>query len=109
MRIREFTTAGKHYTDKQLCLKALDLLSEALPIESLHASYNGTENSVSAWFTFAKVSSCFKVEFIDLPELIAFINDLQFRDPPTGMNQGKPGDTITRAYQGLQKIIQENS
>ena len=108
MRIREFTTSGKHYQGKQLCLKALNLLSEHLPIESLHTSYNSTENSVTAWFTFALVNSCFKVEFLELSELLDFLEALDLRHPPeTG--QVTRAAQAEKVYQDLQKIIAENA
>lgn len=102
MRIREFTTSGKHYTDKKLCNQALQLFSDNLPIESLHTSYNATENSVSAWFTFKKVSSCFKVEFLELSELLDFLDSLNLRDKPKEATLGKSAESV---YEDLQKIL----
>ena len=106
MRIREFITSGKHYTNKKLCTEALQLFSENLPIESLHTSYNATENSVSAWFTFSQVSSCFKVEFLELSELLDFLGSLNLRDKPNGATQGQPAQSV---YEDLQKILAENA
>ena len=106
MRIREFTTSGKHYTNKKLCTEALQLFSDNLPIESLHTSYNATENSVSAWFTFAKVSSCFKVEFLELSELLDFLDSLNLRDKPKEAVLSKSGESV---YEDLQKIIAQDA
>lgn len=106
MRIREFITSGKHYTNKKLCNKALQLFCDGLPIESLHTSYNVTENSVSAWFTFAKVSSCFKVEFLELSELLDFLDSLNLRDKPKDTTLGQSAESV---YEDLQKIISENA
>ena len=106
MRIQEFITSGKHYTNKRLCNEALQLFSESLPIESLHTSYNGTENSVSAWFTFSQVSSCFKVEFLDLPELLDFLDSLNLRDKPM---KATLVDSAESVYEDLQKILAENA
>lgn len=106
MRIREFITSGKHYTNKKLCNEALQLFSDNLPIESLHTSYNATENSVSAWFTFSQVSSCFKVEFPELSELLDFLDSLNLRDKPNGATQGKSSESV---YEDLQKIIVQNA
>lgn len=108
MRIREFITSGKHYQGKQLCLKALDLLSESLPIDSLHTSYNGTENGASAWFTFSQVSSCFKVEFLELLELLDFLDSLDLRHAPQVGDKEKALHA-EKVYQDLQKIISENT
>lgn len=106
MRIREFITSGKHYTNKKLCNEALQLFCDKLPIESLHTSYNATENSVSAWFTFAKVSSCFKVEFLELSELLGFLDSLNLRDKPRQAVLAKSAESV---YEDLQKIISENA
>ena len=106
MRIREFITSGKHYTNKKLCNDALQLFSESLPIESLHTSYNATENSVSAWFTFAKVSSCFKVEFLEMSELLDFLDSLNLRDKP---KKATLADSAESVYEDLQKIIAQDA
>lgn len=106
MRIQEFITSGKHYINKKLCNEALQLFSDKLPIESLHTSYNATENSVSAWFTFAKVSSCFKVEFLELSELLDFLDSLNLRDKP---KTATLTDSAESVYEDLKKIISENA
>ena len=106
MRIREFTTSGKNYTNEKLCNEALQLFSDNLPIESLHTSYNATENSVSAWFTFAKVSSCFKVEFLELSELLDFLDSLNLSDKPKEAMQEQSAGSV---YENLQKIIAQDA
>jgi hypothetical protein len=106
MRIREFITSGKHYTNKKLCTEALQLFSDNLPIESLHTSYNATENNVSAWFTFTKVSSCFKVEFLEMSDLLDFLDSLNLGDKPNGATLGQSAESV---YEDLQKILAENA
>jgi len=82
MRITEFTLGTKHYTQKQLCLKALELL-QGLPIESIHTSYNSTgRGQTSLWMTFRSVSACFKITFLDLPEMLDFMAKLEYSDTP---------------------------
>lgn len=87
MRITEFTLGTKHYTQKQLCLKALELL-QGLPIESIHTSYNSTgKGQTSLWMTFRGVSACFKIIFLDLPEMLDFMAKLEYSDSNNAIHQ----------------------
>ncbi len=62
MFITEMIFTNKHYhcqADTLACLEAC----KDLPIESLHTSYCATSVTYSAWWTFQKISICFKATF----------------------------------------------
>lgn len=66
MFITEMIFTNKHYfrqTDVVACMEAC----KQLPIESLHTSYCATSGTYHAWWTFQKISICFKATF-DSPQ-----------------------------------------
>jgi hypothetical protein len=75
MHIKEMTFSGKHYQEKQACEAVLDIC-KALPVESLHTAYNATTNEQGGWFTFSKVSICFKVKFDSKEEMLSIYQEL---------------------------------
>lgn len=62
MFITEMIFTNKQYhrqVDVVACLEAC----KELPIESLHTSYCATSGTYHAWWTFQKISICFKASF----------------------------------------------
>jgi len=82
MFIEEMIFSGKHYyrqNELQACLGAC----KALPVESLQMNYNATSGTSSAWWTYQKVSICFRAEFSTCQEMIAHCNNLVAIPPIT--------------------------
>lgn len=68
MFITEMIFTNKHYHFQTDLLACLDACKE-LPIESLHTSYCATSGTYSAWWTFQKISICFKATFDSAQEM----------------------------------------
>jgi hypothetical protein len=54
----------------------------------------------------AKVSSCFKVEFLELSDLLDFLDSLNLRDKPKEATLAESAESV---YEDLQKILAENA
>lgn len=68
MFIEEMVFSGKHYhrqNELQACLEAC----RVLPVESLHTSHCATSGTYQAWWTFQKISICFKASFNSAQEM----------------------------------------
>lgn len=62
MFITEMIFTNKHYHHQADVLACLEACKD-LPIESLHTSSCATSGTYSAWWTFQKISICFKATF----------------------------------------------
>lgn len=116
MHIKEMIFSGKHYQEKQVCKAVLDAC-KALPIEYLHTSYNATTKEQEGWFTFSKVSICFKVKFDSKEEMLIICQEL-FSIQETKAKRSWEGvkrqwieqdETPVKVYQEILKIIENKS
>lgn len=108
MFIEDMIFSGKHYyrqNELQACLEAC----KALPVESFQAHYNATSGTSSTWWTYQKVSICFKAEFTTCQEMLAHCNNLAaIPEIPTHDKWKQPViDLVSQdAYKKIIKILE---
>jgi hypothetical protein len=104
MFIEEMIFSGKHYyrqNELQACLEAC----KALPVESLQMHYNATSGTSSAWWTYQKISICFKAEFGTCQEMLAHCNNLADVPSIQTHDKWKRPITDTISQDAYKKII----
>lgn len=68
MFITEMIFTNKHYHRQADIVACIEVCKE-LPIESLHTSHCATSGTYQAWWTFQKISICFKASFGSAQEM----------------------------------------
>jgi len=112
MIFKEMILSGKHFYnqgDCKACLEACKLL----PVESLHTSYNATTKEQESWFTFSKVSICFKVKFDSKEEMLTICQELlSIQETKTKRSFDnvkrewvEQDETPTKVYQEILKLL----
>lgn len=116
MIIKEMILSGRHYHNQEDCKACLEVC-KVLPVESLHTSYNATTNEQEGWFTFSKVSICFKVKFDSKEEMLTVCQCLlSIRETKTKRSWDdvkrqwvEQDETPIKVYQEILKIIENKA